>query len=68
MIRYRQLTDAELAERDGDKPKPKPKRSVKVSALKRRHHQRIANCDDDENVTDFIVGGGIPLVKKVRHA
>ncbi len=35
MIRYRQLTDAELAERDGDKPKP-----VKRSALKRQHAKR----------------------------
>ncbi len=34
MIRYRQLTDAELAERDG------PAKPVKRSALKRQHHDR----------------------------
>ncbi len=35
MIRYRMLTDAELAERNGDKQKP-----VKRSALKKQHHDR----------------------------
>ncbi len=36
MIRYRMLTEAELAERDGEKPK----RKVKLSTVKRQHHDR----------------------------
>ncbi len=34
MIRYRMLTEAELAERD------EPKRKVKLSTVKKQHHDR----------------------------
>ncbi len=36
MIRYRMLTEAELAERD----EAKPKRKVKLSTVKKQHHAR----------------------------